>query len=192
MKQLRRRPEIRFDGFFLVYLAGLMLLLPVPWVLSAILAAAFHELCHALAIKAMGERVIQLCVGIRGAVLRTTPLSDVQIALCALAGPAGSLLLVLLGRWVPMITLCAWVQGIYNLLPLRPLDGGRALRGALGAVLREQHAERTMDVLEGAAVIALVAASVRFRFWLLLLPVLAHAPVFFGKIPCKQHRIWVQ
>ena len=46
---------------------------------------------------------------------------------CVLAGPAASLLLLLLVRPFPRLALCGFVQGVYNLLPLGRLDGARAV-----------------------------------------------------------------
>ena len=55
-------------------------------------------------------------------------MSTTKTLICVLAGPIGSLLLLLYIRWIPRIAFCALVQTIYNLLPIYPLDGGRAIR----------------------------------------------------------------
>lgn len=47
---------------------------------------------------------------------------------CAAAGPLGSFLFARAMTFFPEASVCALVQGIYNLLPVYPLDGGRIFR----------------------------------------------------------------
>ena len=48
--------------------------------------------------------------------------------LAAIAGPTGSFLLIFLYPIWPEATLCGIAQGIFNLIPVYPMDGGRAIR----------------------------------------------------------------
>lgn len=106
-----------------------------PGLLAMVLsAAALHELGHWLALRLCGAEVRSLRIGLLGAVLEAdcARLSYGRELAAVLAGPGMNLL-------------CAWafsrlgppgveaavgahlVLGGFNLLPLRPLDGGRAL-----------------------------------------------------------------
>ena len=67
-------------------------------------------------------------------------LSPVRELLAAAAGPVGSLSLMLMGRFFPRLALCGLVQGLFNLLPIYPLDGGRILRRALELALPDRAA----------------------------------------------------
>ena len=92
------------------------------WKLLAMIisAAALHELGHLGMLRLLGAGILALRVGILGAVLAAV-----------LAGPAVNLLCAcLLARFAPeQQTLIGihLVLGGFNLLPIRPLDGGRGL-----------------------------------------------------------------
>ncbi len=112
-------------------LALSLLVLPLRWILAAITAAAVHELFHGIAAWLLGGRIRGLRIGRNGAVLSVSSLTPGKELLCALAGPLGSSLLVLLYPWIPRISFCAMVHGVYNLLPIYPMDGGRVIHCAL-------------------------------------------------------------
>ncbi|OLA31556.1 MAG: hypothetical protein BHW33_02065 [Firmicutes bacterium CAG:137_57_8] len=86
-----------------------------------------YGICFALC----GGSIHSLALTARGAVLQTSPLSYRQEALCALAGPCAGFLLLFWVRLVPWLAFWGLMQGLYNLLPVYPMDGGRALRCAL-------------------------------------------------------------
>lgn len=116
----------------------LLLVLPLRWVAAAIVAAAVHELCHLLALSLLGIRVFGINIGGRGAVLQTDSLSDRDELICAMAGPLGSFLLLLFAKWLPRIALCGLFQGLYNLLPVGNLDGGRVVHSLANLVCRKK------------------------------------------------------
>ena len=116
-------------GFWLVL--GLMVLLfPVPVTAGICLAAAIHESGHILAIRIAGGRIRRLVLHASGAVLEMDPLGPGKTLSCALAGPAAGALTILAWKFFPELALAGLVQTVYNLLPLYPLDGGRAWRAA--------------------------------------------------------------
>ena len=118
----------RNSAWLLFALALGLLVLPIWWVFAAVLAALWHEACHYFALRLCGGRAVSFRVGVTGVMLEVRGLGLVQELLCALAGPLGSILLLLTARWLPRTAICAGFQGIYNLLPIYPLDGGRAVR----------------------------------------------------------------
>lgn len=176
---------IRLESWACPVFALLLLLLPLPWLLAAVTAAVFHELCHAGAVYALGGRIRRVTIGPAGAVMETEIFGQGRELLAALAGPAGSLALVLLGRFLPRLAVCAGIQGLFNLLPLYPLDGGRALRCALEG----RVSGRTLRFLEG--VLAGLAAVIVLR-WSIFFAGILLIRLFFGKIPCKLRTIGVQ
>ncbi len=128
MDKFAPRLEITVHPGAYLMLAATVLLLPLPWVVGWLLSSAFHELCHLGALRLAGISIHTLELGAGGARIRTAPMPPVCEALCALAGPLGALLLVGLGGIFPQLAICALVQSGYHLLPVSPLDGGRAFR----------------------------------------------------------------
>ena len=127
----RWRDRIRISGGF--WLLAAWFTLVNGWQLLAVIlsAAALHELGHLLVLRLLGARVRELRVSVFGAELVTSAarLSYPGEIAAVLAGPAVNLLCALgLGgahAWVAAgahLSLC-----LFNLLPVRPLDGGRAL-----------------------------------------------------------------
>jgi len=131
-----------------------------PWrVFAAFLAAALcHEAGHAAALCALGVRIDGISLRAGGAVLRTGPMDYRRELLCALAGPAANLLALALRRVWPDFCLVGLGLAAFNLLPVFPLDGGRALRAALLLVFPE-HAARAISAWVAAAVCLLLAGG---------------------------------
>ena len=135
-----------------------LLILPLGLLLTAICAAAIHECCHLLALRLCGVPVLQMRVGIGSAVIQTAPLSPPQELLCALAGPAGSLACLLLARPFPLLALCGLIQGLYNLLPIFPLDGGRIIRAAV-LIIRPQWFPFLPNLVRYLTTLAIIGGS---------------------------------
>ena len=121
-----------------IALAAAILMLPWDWLLSAIMAAGFHECCHLAAIACCRVPVRQIRIGGFGASIETGIMTPSQELLCALAGPLGSVSLVLFIRRFPLLGLLGLAQGLFNLLPIYPLDGGRVL-GSIFMLAKRRH-----------------------------------------------------
>lgn len=134
-------------GFYF-FLALLILLIPLRWLFAAIISVAVHELCHIGAVRCFGYRVQAIYIGIGGARIEAPTMSLWQELLCALAGPLGGAVLLLLARWFPVLALCSGFHTMYNLLPVYPQDGGRALRCGARMLLPEKWASLLCAVIE--------------------------------------------
>ncbi len=198
MGQPLREGLSRVSGPALVLLALMFLLLPLRWVLAALLAGAIHELCHYGAVRLLGGKVTAFSVFSSGARMDAAGLGRGKALFCILAGPLGSFSLLLLARWLPRLAICGGIQGAYNLLPIEPLDGGRALRCLMGFWLSPERAEQVAGALETLcmSLLLLIAFYASFVLGLGLLPVLLCILMILktksAKNPCKPTRFGVQ
>ena len=120
--------KLTFSGF--LFCALLILILPLRWLIASVFAAVFHEICHIAAVKLCGKKVEHIWLCDNGLTMETPDLLPWQELVCSMAGPAGSLFVLGFARRFPVLGICALVQGVFNLLPIYPLDGGRALKCA--------------------------------------------------------------
>lgn len=121
------RFSFRVTGRALVVLALWLLVVPLNWVSGALIAAVIHELGHLTALWLWDVPVLGLVADWSGAEIRTGPMEPWEELCCALAGPLAGALVCLFWRWFPEAAVCAGVQTSFNLIPLYPMDGGRAL-----------------------------------------------------------------
>ena len=127
------------------FATGLMLLLlPLQWCFAMALAAAVHELCHIACVIMLGGKVLNIRLGFGGAVIETDIRGRFKTLLCCLAGPVGALSILFFARILPRTALCVLIQSAFNLLPVYPLDGGKALRCILEAVFRKNSLQRRL------------------------------------------------
>lgn len=146
----RRRFSLEVRPGAVVLLSGLYFLLPLRWCARLALTVTVHELGHVAALILCGAEVCGLRMEGCGLVLRCTPTEGaLRTVTAALAGPAAGAGLFCILRGLGYIA-CAELSLLFscvNLLPVLPLDGGRALYAALSALAGERAAERTLDVL---------------------------------------------
>lgn len=175
--------ERRVSGTAWIALALGVLILPLRWMLAAFTAAAFHEACHYAAIRLCGGRVTDFRITSGGAVMETEGLGRGAELFCALAGPLGGLLLLFTGRVLPAVAVCALMQSAYNLLPLYPLDGGRALRCGARLILPPRGADMVCRCLEWICMAALAVGGIYAAVVLNLgaLPLIVPAGVILKK-----------
>lgn len=171
---MRSSPQLTVTPGAWIIGALMLLVLPLNWLLAAATAACFHELCHYFALRLCGVPVFRAQISGRGIVMDTAPMRLRQEFFCALAGPLGCLVLLLFIRHIPRIAICAGAQSLFNLLPVYPLDGGRALRCLARRYLPPEGAALLLKwmarlCLGGILVLGLLAA---IRYHLGLLPIL--------------------
>ena len=160
----------------------MVLLLPLRWLLGALIAALIHEAGHYTAVRLMGGSVHRLSLKPSGAVMEASGLTAYSKFLCTLAGPLAGLLPLLVFRYFPVIAICGAVQSLFNILPIYPLDGGKMLRQIV-SVSGGSH--RCFQIIENSVFVLLflLCIFIRYRFGVSLFMFLAF--FVFRKTPCK-------
>lgn len=190
--QITAKPEL------LMVLAAALLIIPIPWIAAWILATLFHEFCHFVAIKLSGCRIFQVQLGLNGAAIDTDLTDDMKEVLCALAGPLGGLLLLLTGRWFPRVALCGLFQSLYNLIPVYPLDGGRAVRGIARKLFSEPKAEQIEKWFENCILLVFLffgaysSLCLKLGLMPLLFSIILIVKHKRGKCTCKERSLGVK
>lgn len=177
--------KFQIDPWLYWYLAFLLLLVPLDWFLAAVIAAAVHEMGHVLAVRFCGGSIHGVKIGIGGTVLESGPLCPGKGILCALAGPAGSFLLLLLLPWMPKVAICALAQGLFNLIPVNPLDGGRAINLWVEALRSGRTISTILDWLGVVVAVTLGLIGV-WKLGLGLLPMILPGKILLEKYLAKR------
>lgn len=166
MWSCHEKPRVEVSPGFLLLLGALFWLDEgtglLPW---GLLACALHELGHIGAAAVWQGRVRSLSLTVVGAELRIdygAPLTYGQDSLVALAGPGANLLFgaLALGLGWELAGIVSLTIGIFNLLPIPPLDGGRVVYGLLAVRLDADWAQRLMTAMSGCLVGVLAGVGV--------------------------------
>lgn len=174
-----------------IFWAVLLLLVPLRWVIGCAFAVLVHEGCHILALTLLHIPIVRIRIGVLGAQIETPPLDALRELICAIAGPIGSLTLVLFSRFAPYSAVCALFQAFYNLLPIAPMDGGRILRCSLRLLFSATLSDAIANICEYiclAVLLTLAIFATIYKGWGLfplfatILFILRVHPI---KIPCK-------
>lgn len=167
---MQRYPDIRITPGFCIIMAIGLLVLPLKWVFGWLGAVAIHELAHLIALVLFDVRIMSVKLDVGGASIQTAEMILWQELMCALAGPLLGLIPVMFFADVPYMSICAVILSAFNLIPVYPLDGGRALFCICRMFLSARSAIR-FCTLSGRIVLILlfavsVALSCRFECWM--------------------------
>ena len=145
--------RVEVTGGFLLIMAWLNYCDRQGLFLLAVCAAAAHEAGHWLLIRVFRGRVALLRLSASGAELVVEgTLSYGKELLCALAGPLVNLLLALGAARIgsPVFAGLNLALGLFNLLPVSALDGGRILSCLICVFWGPERAQRLCTAVDAA------------------------------------------
>ena len=153
-------PAVIVQDSFWLLLAALLLLDANGVLLLFLCAAAAHEAGHYLVLRLCGGRFLCLQLSAAGAVMRYRAADRPAKRLCiAAAGPAASFAAAALAAGAQAYAFAGAnvLLGLFNLLPVAPLDGGTMLACALSPL--GAAGGRLCRAVSVAAAVALAAAG---------------------------------
>jgi len=163
--------RVRISVGFCLLLAWFSLANGGALLLSVLGAAAVHEMGHCLALWSCGGRVRCLRLSVFGAVMETDcrRLSYGKEIAALLAGPAANLVGAftaagLRTEWGDVFTGANLALCLFNLLPVRPLDGGRVLE-LLCACLWSEEAGEWAARVSGLCISLLMCLLLSLLVW---------------------------
>lgn len=179
----------KIEYSFYLFAAVFLLLVPLRLALAWFLAVAVHELSHYTALRLCGVKMISVTVGAAGMKMETEMMSKKQELICALAGPLGGFCMLFLAHWLPCTAICAFIHSVFNLLPVFPLDGGRALRCVMYKLFGDMHGREICTWIGYVFILLLFVSAVvlALRFDMGMLPI-ALVLLIFGKIKLANRR----
>lgn len=148
------------------------------------LAVVIHELGHYFAVLLCGGKVLSLSAIPGGVDMVVSPMNKGQRFLCILCGPFLGITPVLFRNYFPELAVFSFLLTIYNLIPVRPLDGGRLLELFIGEY------EKPFRILERLIMWVIVALCIGLSmiYHLGVLPMVVAAELVMKnrKMTCKR------
>ena len=192
------KPILNVDPAAYLLWALSALIVPARWLFAWAAATVVHELGHYLSLRIFGVEVFEIKITCCGILMRSRPLTHMQHAICSFAGPFAGLILLPVSRGYPIWATCLFVQSVFNLLPVYPLDGGVVLYELLAQFLSESVAGRCVhafsNVVRYSVVILMILIGVQLKSILLFAVVITIFLFRTGsvKFPCKPSKVIVQ
>lgn len=161
--------KVKISYGFTALLCVAYYLLDYKVILAFLLSVAVHETAHYIAIRSFGAKIESLSLNATGAVMEITgTLSYKADIVCALTGPFASLVLGTVGAgygggiFLNLLTGISLAHGIFNLVPILPLDGGRALQSAIEQWYSPSAADAVMFALSIGFAFILAVIGIAF------------------------------
>ncbi len=157
-----RFPKVRVHATTALLISCLVVLDGTFMALVPIGAALFHELGHIFVMKLLGVGAREIEVTLFGAEIRSVPrmLSTAGEVAVYSAGAAanivtaGAVYFLFSGEWVTLFIICSLSLAVFNLLPIKTLDGGCLFEAVCRRVI-PNVADRVTSAVSSATLLVL-------------------------------------
>ena len=136
----------------------------------ALFCCVFHEAGHILCLWAMGEKPERIVFSFYGIKLERLPTAShgrINEIIIFASGPFANFVLSLFLILISAMneTLKTWalislITGLFNLIPIRPLDGGNILFSVLCGTMKTEMAEKICNAVSIAVTIPLLLSGI--------------------------------
>ena len=155
--------NIKISDSALIYIAAMVVCVDLELIVPLFLAVIIHEIGHILAIKMLGGEIycLTICAGGVKITYNSTAFTYFKDVVCALAGPMFGVMSALVASYFGFsifsgVSLCI---NVFNLLPIRPLDGGNVLRNIF-VIISNNYAATYINIIEIVMLLLLFCVSV--------------------------------
>ena len=165
--------RIRISAFAALLAGFLYIIGDLNTIFAVLLPITVHELGHIIALRLLGMRIIGFEIELRGFCIKYTGCTGLLgEAAAAAAGPLSGLLYAIAASAAGKVSDSAWLEltagvslllSVFNLLPVKPLDGGK-LFGYISELI---FGERTGTKISGAVSCIVCIAAISAGLWLL-------------------------
>ena len=159
---VRKYLNIKISDSAFIYTALIIMCIDLELIIPLFFAVFIHEAGHILAIKIFGGKVsgITVCAGGLKIAYNSTSFTYFQDIICAFSGPMFGVISALAASYLGLtifsgISLCI---NVFNLLPIRPLDGGNIFRNIF-MIIFDDRTEIYLNIIEKITLTLLFSVS---------------------------------
>ena len=184
----------QIDPLLFLLLPAVVFMIPLPWCIAVFLSALIHEMAHYVCVLLLNGKIVSLRISMRGAIMDARLSNHLSEFLSILAGPVSSCALFYLYPRFPELAACGIIQGLYNLIPVLPLDGGRLLQCILYCWL-PNYAQYIIYIIRRMTTVVFILVGIWSAFsrnWSIFAGTMLILSSLRGKIACKEGGIKVQ
>ena len=178
-------PPIWVDFSVYILLGLALLVVPLPWLAGTVLAATVHEICHYAMAGILGVKCRAVHISTEGTTMSMAYMTGKEEILITMAGPMGSFALLIFQKVFPQLAIAGLIQGLFNCIPIYPLDGGRVIYRIFETRQKIAQGIEIFCILGILICSTLISIRWDLGIWPMLWGIWAVCKMIHRKFPCK-------